>query len=490
MLKILLAIFFFLIYLITPGKSLAVVPDSCSVNPNIMTPTQTAEYRVVTTRGGVTENFYLNLARISPSYQDLSENPPNIVTLSPNQTFTTTIGPFSIPGRYSIHLARETDINSIICDLSFDVTDNQPPPESDLSLSITLDPPSPTQYQIPKINYSNMTAGNCLVVYFHSTTGYIKPTNPSINPLCYTDQNVYASFITSGDHGEVFLEVEPPGNYDINVKNYEEDCNLAGLNCSWKFIEISNKLKYEIIASQGIYTIDLKLNPQSGMIGDTFMANVSLKKTADQSPVSNQLVDIKTITSPQTLLGSVTTDASGNSSINISNQVNGLSPGTHTVRAITELNNEVFYNDEDFNLTLPAGQTCTQAKIDECKLRTDGKTSCINDTCTTLATAGASGEPCPDGSNKLKTALGCVSTDPQQLILALLRLVSYASGGIALLLMAIGAIQMIASAGSPEALKEGQQRFTSAVIGLLFILFSVLLLQIIGVDLLDLPGFS
>ncbi|OGE45979.1 hypothetical protein A3B39_04215 [Candidatus Daviesbacteria bacterium RIFCSPLOWO2_01_FULL_37_10] len=64
------------------------------------------------------------------------------------------------------------------------------------------------------------------------------------------------------------------------------------------------------------------------------------------------------------------------------------------------------------------------------------------------------------------------------------------SGGIALLLMALGAFEMITSAGNPESLKAGQDRFTQAIIGLLFVIFSVLLLQLIGVDILEIPGFG
>ena len=49
---------------------------------------------------------------------------------------------------------------------------------------------------------------------------------------------------------------------------------------------------------------------------------------------------------------------------------------------------------------------------------------------------------------------------------------------------------MITSQGNPETVKKGQDQFSSAVIGLLFIIFSVLLLQFIGVDILSLPGFG
>jgi hypothetical protein len=98
---------------------------------------------------------------------------------------------------------------------------------------------------------------------------------------------------------------------------------------------------------------------------------------------------------------------------------------------------------------------------------------------------GASGKQCGDGTG-VSTAIGCVPTDPTSLIKTILKLATGVAGGIAFLLMIFGAFQMITSSGNPEALKAGQDRFSSAIIGLLFIIFSVLILKIIGVDILGL----
>lgn len=99
--------------------------------------------------------------------------------------------------------------------------------------------------------------------------------------------------------------------------------------------------------------------------------------------------------------------------------------------------------------------------------------------------------PCdPSDPSKIDTALGCIPTKPINLIQDLLTFATGIGGGVALLLMISGAFQMITSAGNAEAVKKGQEQFSSAVIGLLFIIFSVLLLQIIGVDILQIPGFS
>lgn len=84
------------------------------------------------------------------------------------------------------------------------------------------------------------------------------------------------------------------------------------------------------------------------------------------------------------------------------------------------------------------------------------------------------------------TAIGCVPTDPIEFIGALLRFTVGIIGGISLLIMVMAVFQMITSAGNPDNLKQGHERFTSAIIGMLVVIFSVLLLRIIGVDILGL----
>ncbi len=90
---------------------------------------------------------------------------------------------------------------------------------------------------------------------------------------------------------------------------------------------------------------------------------------------------------------------------------------------------------------------------------------------------------------EIETAIGCIPTEPADLITGLVRFATAAGGGVALILMISGAFQMMTSGGNPDNVHHGQERFTSAVIGLLFIIFAILLLQVIGVDILALPGF-
>jgi hypothetical protein len=108
--------------------------------------------------------------------------------------------------------------------------------------------------------------------------------------------------------------------------------------------------------------------------------------------------------------------------------------------------------------------------------------------CTDKATC-TSAKPvtCPDGLPGIMTAIGCVPTEPKALVEGILKFGILASGGVAFLLMILGALQMITAEGVPESIKHGQERFYSAIIGLLLIIFSVLLMQVLGVDILGLP---
>lgn len=90
----------------------------------------------------------------------------------------------------------------------------------------------------------------------------------------------------------------------------------------------------------------------------------------------------------------------------------------------------------------------------------------------------------------LATAVGCVPTQPVGLVRALLQLMLSIGGGIAFLIMLMGVFQMITSAGNADSLKAGTDRLTSAIIGILFLVFSILILQIIGFGILNIPGFG
>lgn len=100
--------------------------------------------------------------------------------------------------------------------------------------------------------------------------------------------------------------------------------------------------------------------------------------------------------------------------------------------------------------------------------------------------------PCDSSSDNpgIQTAIGCIHTSPVGFVKDFLKFALGISGGLAFLMMLLGSFQMLTSAGNPDTLSAGKERFTSAIIGLLLVIFSILLLQIIGVDILGIPGFK
>ena len=97
---------------------------------------------------------------------------------------------------------------------------------------------------------------------------------------------------------------------------------------------------------------------------------------------------------------------------------------------------------------------------------------------------------CPDGKS-INTALGCISTDIQSggFVGSILELAIGLGGGIALLLILYGTFIVTTSAGNPDKLNQGKEIIGSAISGLLFIILSIVLLNLIGVKILAIPGF-
>lgn len=97
--------------------------------------------------------------------------------------------------------------------------------------------------------------------------------------------------------------------------------------------------------------------------------------------------------------------------------------------------------------------------------------------------------PCPNGI--CSTAIGDINVaTPTGFIEKIFGILLSISGVIALILIIVSGYQLSLSQGNPEKVKNARERLTAAIIGLLFIIFSVAILQIIGVDILQLPGFN
>lgn len=148
----------------------------------------------------------------------------------------------------------------------------------------------------------------------------------------------------------------------------------------------------------------------------------------------------------------------------------------------------------DKRSTCEEGTSCkTQIKIEG----GDIKTICVADTvtykedpnpeaiCSKLKKVGGK-ETC----EQINSAIGLIDTEPQAFVRRIFSLVLGIAGGVALILIMYSGYKMMLSQGNPEKVQDARQQLTSAIIGLLFIIFSFVILQIIGVDLLKIPGFK
>lgn len=94
------------------------------------------------------------------------------------------------------------------------------------------------------------------------------------------------------------------------------------------------------------------------------------------------------------------------------------------------------------------------------------------------------------GAPTVNTPFGDISTSPSGFATKVLQIAIGIAGGLAFILMAIGAFRMTTSAGNPDNLQSAREMFTAAIIGLIVIVFSIFLLRLIGITILRLPGFG
>lgn len=92
-------------------------------------------------------------------------------------------------------------------------------------------------------------------------------------------------------------------------------------------------------------------------------------------------------------------------------------------------------------------------------------------------------EGCNEGS--INTAIGCIPiNNTDEFISFILRWAIGVGSGIAFLLIILAGFQIMTSSGNPDRLKAGQELMTSAIAGLILLIFSVFILRIIGVNIL------
>lgn len=95
-----------------------------------------------------------------------------------------------------------------------------------------------------------------------------------------------------------------------------------------------------------------------------------------------------------------------------------------------------------------------------------------------------------DTPKAIWTSVGCIPTSSNAIVAALVKLGLGIAGTVALLMILAGAFMLSTSQGDTKRVSEARELITSAIIGLVFIIFSVSLLQFIGVNIFQIPGFG
>lgn len=140
----------------------------------------------------------------------------------------------------------------------------------------------------------------------------------------------------------------------------------------------------------------------------------------------------------------------------------------------------------EFIVSQAGGHECVPSNMEGCKE--------IEGTTTNASLA----QPCNesdlaangDGCKRIDTALGYVSTDASNFTRWVLGFILSISGGIVILIIIITGYKLMTSQGDPEKVKGAKDQLTAAIIGLLFIIFSLAILELITRDILGLPGFG
>lgn len=131
-----------------------------------------------------------------------------------------------------------------------------------------------------------------------------------------------------------------------------------------------------------------------------------------------------------------------------------------------------------------------QCSPDQCNEDLDANSS--YELCKQINTSTPQYGACMDCFSKdgVWTAVGCIPNNPQGVIKAVVTIGLGLSGGVVLIMILVGAAMLSVSQGDPNKTKEAQEIITSAIIGLVFIIFSVTILQFVGVSVLRIPGFG
>lgn len=90
----------------------------------------------------------------------------------------------------------------------------------------------------------------------------------------------------------------------------------------------------------------------------------------------------------------------------------------------------------------------------------------------------------------VSTGFGNIPTNITAAISSAFGILLSFTGGILLIIIVFSGYRIMTSQGDAEKIKGARETLTSAIVGFLFIVFSITILKIIGVDILHIPGLT
>jgi len=198
-----------------------------------------------------------------------------------------------------------------------------------------------------------------------------------------------------------------------------------------------------------------------------------------------------------------------------------IKSGYQSIRAVLpSCTGSTFYMNEVAVPTTPPGTPtpriswCTSGCIisggqDPCGQATDGCTQCIGGFCqrpgsnppitpnttavppTPVPTSTGGGAVYCNNNKGVTTSIGCIPiSDINSFAAWMLSKLIYVATGIAFILMVYGAFQITTAGGDAKKVQAGSELISSTIAGILFIILSLLILKIVGIDILKIPGFG
>jgi hypothetical protein len=90
----------------------------------------------------------------------------------------------------------------------------------------------------------------------------------------------------------------------------------------------------------------------------------------------------------------------------------------------------------------------------------------------------------------IQTGLGTIYTEPKAFVGSIFRIVLVIGGIAAIVFLIQAGYTLMTSAGNKEKVGAAREQITAAVMGLIFIILSIAILEFIGIDILQIPGFT